>query len=203
MIDCDVVSGGDFGANALIYKPLSQSTLDYLSNRLDATLSTMKGVGQQFVNTVRGMYDRFNSKEAINRAKMILYAAGTHLSQDVIYPVKYENYRNMNLAMQRYVMCNPDINRMYKRNKCYGFVDTYIDPEPGTYGTDRFDYQRVMDGVLQFDSEGNGYFNHYSNSDIEDELTTLDKISVLDTWDVVARLLAEGVDPTHPDLDTF
>lgn len=202
-IDCDVISGGDLSANALIYRPLSQNTLAYLKSGLDNTLNAIKGVGQSFVDTVRGMYDRYNSIEAVNRAKMVLYNAGQHLSQDVIYPVRYDNYNNLNLTMQQYVMAYPEVDRMYRKNKCYGFADTYIDPEPGTCGEDRFSYQRVMDGMLQFDAEGEGYFRHYSNSDDAPELTMLEKLSVLETWDTVARLIGEGVDPTHPDGESL
>lgn len=200
MIDVDVMRGGDYGANALIYKPLSLDTSMYLQRHLNSTLQSIRNVGSNFVNAVKGLYDRFSSSDAINRAKMYLQNAGMHLSQDTIYPVKYDRYM-VNLIMQKYIMCNPQVSDLYKKNKCYGFQDTYLDPEPNSYGKDRFDYQRVMNGWLEFenDEQGTGYFNHYSNSDIEKSLSTLDQIAIRDTWDVVARLIAEGVDPTHPD----
>lgn len=203
MIAVNVLRGGDDMANALIYKPLSQATMDYLGNHLSNTLSSIRNVSDRFVSTVRNMYDRFNGQEAINRAKMALYSAGIHFNQDMIYPVRYENYRDMNLMMQRYVMSQPDVSELYRKNKCYGFSDTFIDPEPNTYGEDRFDYQRVMDGVVQFRTGENGeaFIKHYSNSDDQDKLSILDKLSVIETWDTVSRLIADGLDPTDPNLN--
>lgn len=199
MIACDVVGGGEYGANALLYKPLSQHTIAYLNDRLNSTLERIKSVGSSFVNATRGLYDKYNSREAIQRAKMVLHGAGMHLAQDIIYPVRYDAYRDINLLMQRYVMSQPDVSDMYRRNLCHGFQDTFVDPEPGTYGEDRYDYQRVMSGVLQFEENGDGYFKFYSNDDPEEELDNLDKISVLDSWDTVVRLIAEGKDPTRTD----
>lgn len=199
MIPCDVVGGGEYGANALLYKPLSQQTLSYLNDRLNSTLDRMKDIGGLFTQSVRSLYDKYNSREAIQRAKMVLHGAGVHLAQDIIYPVSYDQYHNINLLMQRYVISQPDVNDMYVRNLCYGFEDTFEDPEPGTYGEDRYDYQRVMSGVLQFEENGDGYFKFYSNDDTESELDNLDKISVLDSWDTALRLIAEGKDPTRLD----
>lgn len=196
MVEVNVIRGGDDMANALIYKPMTQQMRDYLSNQMESTLASINNVSERFVNTVRGLYNRFNSDEAINRAKLAMYSAGIHFSQDVIYPVRYDTYPSINLTMQSYVMANPEVNALHRKNKCHGFQETYIDAEPNTYGTDRFDYQRVMDGVLQFEPTGEGYFSHYSNNDSVDELSTWEKLSILETWDVVARLIAEGKDPT-------
>lgn len=199
----DVIYGGDESLNALIYKPLDRGTSEYLQRHLDTTLGSIKNLSSRFTSAVRGLYDRFHGEDVLLRAKLALMSAGKHLNQDVIYPVRYHTYRDINLMMQRYVMSNEEVSNLYKRNKCYGFKDTYIDPEPSVHGKERVDYQRVMDGVLQFEEEsGEGYFCYYTNSmDEEEELSALDKISVLDTWDVVARLIAEGADPTHTELE--
>lgn len=203
MIDVDVMRGGEYAANALIYKPLSQTTSEYLHRHLDSTLNSIKGISTSFVDGVRGLYDRFSSSEAIQRAKMLLYGAGMHLSEDVIYPVSYSRY-DVNLIMQKYIMACPEVSELYKRNKCYGFQDTYVDPEPGTYGTDRFDYQRVMNGwLISKDKSDDNYFIHYSNSDPEERLSTIDQLAIRKTWDVVNRIIAEGRDPTHPDREKF
>ena len=104
--------------------------------------------------------------------------------------------------MQQYIMSEPTLNKLHKQNRCYGYQDTYVEVEPDTYGQERVLYQRVMDGVMQFDEEGLCFINHYTNSD-EVELTTVEKISVLDTWHHVRRLIAEGIDPTDPDKNEF
>lgn len=67
MIPCDVVGGGEYGANALLYKPLSQQTLSYLNDRLNSTLDRMKDIGGLFTQSVRSLYDKYNSREAIQK----------------------------------------------------------------------------------------------------------------------------------------
>lgn len=203
MIPVTVLKGGDDVANALIYKPLSGVNMAYLQDQLQSTYANIRNIGERFVGAVKSMFNNEHSEEKLNRARMALYSAGVHFDQNMIHPVTYNNYSNMNLLMQRYVMSQPDVNAMYKKNKCYGFQETYVDPEPGIYGEERTDYRRVMDGMLQFekDDEGLGYFMHYSDTSDADDLSTLDKMSVLQTWDVAARLLSEGLDPTHPDKE--
>jgi len=196
----NVIRGGDAAFNALLYPPPDQKFLNYLQTNIQSAKESFTGLGTQFVNTVQNMYNKYNSTEAINASKALLQSTGTHFNQHVIYPVGYDNFNTANLMMQRYVMSQPSISEMYRDNMCHGYQETYFDPEPNTYGEDRTDYRRVMDGVLQYDEE-DAYFNYYSQDSEEDDLDDMDKLSILDTWDNALRLINEGVDPTSPDLD--
>lgn len=195
-----VVKGGSLAAEALLYKQPDASLQEYIKNNIAYAVDATKNIGTSFVNTIGTMYNKFNNSEVINAAKMILYNAGTHLSQDVIHYVNYNNIHNANLTMQRYILVNPVIYGLYQNNMCHGYADTFIDNvSRDTLLEDRIEYQQVMDGLLQFDKEGEGYVHHYSHE--HPDLEHFDKLAITDTWYEALRRIEEGIDPTDPDLN--
>ena len=194
----NVVKGGEQAFNALVYKPPEQGLLDYFQNNLNNATQMLGDAGQNFMNTAYNMYDKFNSSAVINAGKALLMNVGTHLNQQAIYYVDQNHMPNANLIMQSYIIANPVMNNLYQKNMAYGFQDTYFDPEPDNVGVERYDYQRVMDGVLTYDKEDNGIITRYFNSD-EVELDSMEKITILDTWQQVEYMIANGIDPSDPD----
>lgn len=200
MIQVPVVNGGEFAAKALLYKQPSVDVMNYLNNKLDHVINYTTGLSERFKTTVSNLYNQAFNSDIINTAKQYLSQSDYALRQDVIYTVPYDKTYEANLIMQQYIMAEPHMNNMYRKNMCFGYQDTYFDPEPETYGKDRYDYQRVMDGVLQFETTDDekelAFINHYSNAD-EIELTNSERTAILDTWHEVARMIAEGKDPSE------
>ena len=195
-----VIHGGSVAANALLYNEPDSRLKEYISNNLAMAMDATRSIGSGFINTVESMYNKFNNSEIVNAATMILYNAGTHLSQDAIHYVRYENVHNANLIMQRYILANPTIYNLYQNNMCHGYADTFIDNvSRDTLLEDRIEYQQVMDGLLQFDKEDEGYVHHYSHE--HPDLEHFDKLAITDTWYEALRRIEEGIDPTDPDLN--
>lgn len=196
----NVISGGEHALNALLYKQPDERFLDYLNSHMSSAYQAIGEAGDRFMSNVRGMYDKYNASDVLQLGKMLLSRTGTHFSQDVIYNVPYERLGEANLIMQRYIMAQPDLSKMYNKNMCSGFNGTYIDIEPGVYGTQRTEYIQVMDGVLQFNDNGgdDGHFRHYSDSNTDD-LDVISKLSILDTWRSVELAIARGIDPSDVD----
>lgn len=121
--------------------------------------------------------------------------------EDCIKYIQLEKLPEANPIMQRYIMANPKLNLKLKQNLVDGYSDTYFNREPDTYGISRTDYQEVVDGVIEHNSV-RGVLRYYSNSGME-ELSTLQKIDILRTWDSVELLLSKKLDPTNfEDNDT-
>lgn len=198
MINVNVVNGGDFAADALLYKQPSATLMNYLNDNINSIVTTTANLSNTFINSVKNMYNKAYDATVLTASKLLLNTVGYSGDQNALYTYHYGSDIQPTLVMQEYIMANPIVDKLYQRNMCFGYMDTYKDPEPDTTGEERLVYQRVMDGVLQFDNEGNGYVKHYSNRD-DIELSIVDKLSVLDTWDTVARYIAEGIDPTDPD----
>lgn len=120
--------------------------------------------------------------------------------EDSIKYLTIEKLPEANPTMQKYILANPKLNLKLKQNLVDGYSDTYFNREPDTYGISRTDYQEVVDGVLESNSV-RGIVRHYSNSGME-ELSTLQKIDILRTWDNVELMLSKKLDPTiHNDTE--
>lgn len=198
MVKVQTIDGGEFAANALMYKPPSQQVMEYLNNGLDKIMNYTSGLSDRFKETVQGIYNKAFDNRAIEASKYLLAQSDYALQEDMIYTVPYDGFSNINMTMQQYIMAEPTLNNLYKKNMCHGFQETYFDYEPETYGKERYDYQRVMDGVLQFDKdeEGLAYIESYSNTD-EVEITIPEQLAILTTWENVVRIIEEGNDPSE------
>lgn len=194
----NVINGGSTAAAALLYRQPTEQVMSYINAGLNRLMEYGNVLSEGFKTAVNNVYNQYWSDGALEASKWVLNTIGG-TQQDIITVVPYETFNNANLLMQRYIIAQPQLNELYQSNMCHGFQDTYFNIEPETFGKERYEYQRVMDGVLQFDTEGEGYINYYSNSD-STELDFVDKLSILDTWDTVSRLLAEGKDPSDPTL---
>ena len=195
MIPVNFIKGGDYGLNTILYKQPDQSMINYMQMNMQDIYNRAGALSSQFIDTVRTMYNKAYSDEAIQAAKVYLASTNYAINPDAIYSVGYESLTTANPVMQQYIMAYPELSIKYPKNQCDGFSDTYFNQEPETVGEERYDYQRVMDGVLQHDNEGQAYIKYYGNAD-DIELYTVEKLSILDTWNNVARWIAEGRDPT-------
>ena len=192
------VNGGDESFNALVYGTTSDNLRSYFRNSLETAAAKIGQYNSQFIENAKAVYDKYNSDLAIARAKSFLNAAGIHIDQNAI--IEY-NETNIGLAttyMQNYVMAKPTMWELHRNQACEGFDGFYQERDESvtTYEDNPF-YRSAMDGVLQFDDDedGEGYFNTYSSSD-DEELILYDKFSILNMWDNISKMIAEGVDPS-------
>ena len=133
MIQARVISGTSDVENALLYKPLDNNVLDYLHQNIDAAIGATKNLAIGFKNTVTDLYNRFNSDESIMRTKLALNSAGIHLDQNTIHYLKYEQLHAANLMMQRYILAQPELGELHRKEMCYGYQDTFMPLETGRF----------------------------------------------------------------------
>ena len=198
MIQANVIQGGDSGFDALLYPDVGYLDMSSFSNRLDDVKNRIVGVSESFLNKTKTVYDNINNSETLTIARNALNSARGILRPDVIYRASEDNVFNSTGLMSRYIMAEPTIRGLYQNNKCDGFSNSYIDMYPETLKEEHIDYCRVMDGVMVYPKNNDEWeINYYSNTmDEEPELTIQNQFDILDTWDVVSNLIAEGIDPT-------
>ena len=192
----NVIDGGPEVLNSLLYKPPDQNLINYMQNKFHNILHGTYNLANNFKNSISKLYNSYYNNDVVNRHKQLAAHASYVLREDVIHHVNYGEFDQANLLTQRYIMAYPELNNRMHRNLCHGFADTYFDEYPDTYGKDRPDYQSVMDGVLQINTDDIAYVNHYTNANEADSLTTMEKLTILDIWDNAARMLADDLDPT-------
>ncbi len=199
MIQCNVISGGDNTVKALIYKPPTQGIVDYFKTNMTNIVNSGINLGEQFLAAVNDIYKSSYSEESVRQSKNILNVLTSHTRDDVIHTVSVEDYRP-NLMMQRYIMSLPMVDNMVHTQRFDGFSSTgYIDLEPDNRGTERHTYMSVMSGIVEDDNSDDDMIPiHYSFGDevVNTELEFSEKISVLNTWDSVKKLIAMDIDPT-------
>lgn len=107
-------------------------------------------------------------------------------------------------AMQRWLMAMPDYRKLYHRQLCDGFSDSYVDSDPGVVGEDHYDYRRVMNGIVDFRTEEDkeGKYETWKASFYLDELTDPEdnlgfekQCIVLDAWELAQQAIMEKIDP--------
>ena len=198
MRQCKVYSGGDDTLGALLYKPPSQHVVDYFKTSMSNIISSGANLGKQFMDVVTDIYKNSYSEEAVKHSKNLINMTSMHTRDDVIFAVSVDNCRP-NLEMQKYIMSLPMVDNMVYTQRFDGFSSTgYIDLEPDNRGTERHSYMAVMTGVIDMETEEDSFAIQYSFGDevVDTELEFSEKISVLNTWDSVKKLIAMDIDPT-------
>ena len=198
MRQCKVYSGGDDTLGALLYKPPSQHVVDYFKTSMSNIISSGANLGKQFMDVVTDIYKNSYSEEAVKHSKNLINMTSMHTRDDVIFAVSVDNYRP-NLEMQKYIMSLPMVDNMVYTQRFDGFSSTgYIDLEPDNRGTERHSYMAVVTGVIDMETEEDSFAIQYSFGDevVDTELEFSEKISVLNTWDSVKKLIAMDIDPT-------
>lgn len=176
-----------------------QQELYDIQNNLQSTY----GLSDGFVNRLMTNFMNFGSDAAIQKAKIAVYnQTGQTLHQVQLY-TSIAEMQTAAPNMQRWIMACPDVRQLYHSNQLDGYSDTYVDYEPGKVGEDHYDYRRVMDGVVVFDEETDGWYSDSYLDEITDpDMDTLDfteQLNIIRTWENMRVLLRDHPeDPTSP-----
>jgi len=203
MIAVKTIDGGSNGFNTVLYAPPDQRLTTYLQNNLSNAYQTFQHQGQNALNTITSMYEKFNSDEAINRSIAVMQAASIIVDPLQVQYLDIDTMNTANMGMRKYIMVNPMVHELNRTNRCAGFGGEVLMSEPDAENVeDTYEYQRVMNGIVQYDKEDNGYAVHYSNNDPENvELRFLEQTAVMDTWLEVEKMINMGLDPTSLEMD--
>lgn len=197
-----IFEGGADLFDALAYgaKP-HPGTQQFLSNQVNQFSANLTEAGARFVESAREVYERISNSQALRLAK----AAGRRIrgiwQSDEIRALRdIGELQQAPITMQRWVMAQPDLRKLYHSQRCDGYSDTYIDMHPGVRGESHYDYRRVMDGVVVFDDEEDPESNYrikWYHEDLlpeDNELSSEEKVDIIATWDFIAHSLISGKD---------
>ena len=150
----------------------------------------------------RRAVDKFNSIdfERIERKIEAVRREVTHIfDRDIIKPMSsIGEFQQAGPNQARWLMANPRAKKLFEQDMIHGWRDMFTNRNPGRYGDDDPDYQQVMNGLAQFDEEGNEKFVQYLHLYDEDgrtELAFADQVRVRDSmWANFNAFLDEGLD---------
>jgi hypothetical protein len=160
-----LTASGDNEFDALVYGARKHpGTIAYLQKQLEPFRSGggLTEFGRQFADTARSLYESFNGSEAMRLARAAIRRAGALYMSDTIQSIwELGRLQNAPVAMQRWIMAEPETRRLFHQQRCDGFSDTYIDVEPGAIGEAHYDWRRIHDGLAQKTADGELVFEQY------------------------------------------
>jgi hypothetical protein len=199
-----LIHGGEAELNLFTAGEPHPSMLRYIQEQAVAIGSYIQRTGNTFAQGVVDAYHSLYSDEALHRARVGISRVKSYFQEDRIREMTsiYE-IQQAQPVMQRFIMAEPTIGKMYDQGRCEGYG--FTNPFPGQYGEDNYNWRRVMDGVIRIQepSEDNPHGGWESVTYIEElmegdrHLILPEQNAVINTWLSMKYSLARSmVDPT-------
>lgn len=194
---------GRYGAadswDALLYGDQHPNTVAFLAQQVSSVSDRLTETGRAFMGRVTQIFDHYNGDNAIRYARGVLAKAkGVFQGQHIHSIWETIAMQDASITMQRWIMANPNVRRMYHAQKCDGYSDTYVDVDPGAVGDDHYDYRRVMDGqfVWNPDEETDWQFTQYLESlkEGDRDLIHAEQVDIRNTWTAMDLVMALAKD---------
>lgn len=182
-----------------LYPQMPQSFSNYLQSNISSLANTNVGLSQTFIDMTNRLYQKHNDEVVLANAKAIAKSASMLFDMNIITPLfTIEAVQNAKPLMQRFIMAMPELTSLHNEQRIESYFGSFVDNQPGAIEEQRLDYRMVMDGVITEDAEGSAKWTWYYDDVSEDDvvLSAKDQFNILDTWDIVAQAIAQGIDPT-------
>lgn len=189
-------SGGLDTFHALTFSEPHPATLSFLENMASAPSQAISDAGREFMDKAWDTYQQVSGSEAMRRLRGAARQVASSWQRDIIRPLNtIADFQTAPNVMRRWMMAQPDIRKLYHQGRCDGYSDTYRDNQPGQIGEDHYDYRRVMNGIVEEDSDG-FYFTEYLEDIYEGEKEFLaeEQFDIVNSWKQMAMLVAQGED---------
>lgn len=185
----DIVAGGH----------LDQQTSNWLGERANALRNTISGAASQFFDQAKTMYAMISTNDAIQALRNLTAKTDNVWNSNVIHSLTtIEQLQTAAPIMQRYIMAQPELRKMYLNGEVEGYADSYENLHGDRTGIRHYDYRRVTDGIVTATEEYAVFNNFYEViPDGDVELTLYQKVDILRSWNTVNDALDEHEeDPT-------
>jgi len=183
-----------------IFPQQSPMNMVYIQQNLSQFSDALSESGRAFMEHHRAIYEAIDHSEIARKARRVMRSVKGLFTPDSIVALEtLEDLQNAQLQMQRYMMAMPDIRKLYFRNKCDGFRDTYVDMEPNRIGDDHYDYRKVMSGHVEVMDDGSWCARQYFDELHEGDraLDADERMLIRKTWDAMRLAIQQGQDPTN------
>lgn len=187
----------DSKVRTLLYGLPNQNTINYFQEQMNK----VNDVGSGFANWVRqgvtNMYNSVYSAPAIVEARRLLQETAVQFRDDICHIVNYDNYKP-NLFMQQYIMVQPRIADLHRKDMLSNFNGTYRDLDPKVSDvTFKDNYLRVVNNqYVKSDDHKDVLLNASSTLGDLNNLTFNEQVIIQNAWSTALRILEDGDDPT-------
>jgi len=187
-----VISGDETTVGQSMYG-WDERNSGYFRDNLRKITDVVKDKTSSVFKNIMNVYNTHNDTDLIDRAKRLLRKAGGGV-QDEEAIVRYNDPRFANRRMRAFVMASKRVRNLHNRGIIDGYSDIDVIKDPVILDTL---HDMAVDGVYQED--GTCFTYHCLDGvDMEvDALTFDEQIEIKHTWNNVARMLNDDIDPTN------
>lgn len=180
-----LIDGDAMSFRAAAYGRPQQSTINFLQQQFNDPSRALVIADQSFMDRSREIFDSNYGEDALNRLEAVRRSLRGVWDQDVIRPLfAVEDFQNAKPLMQRWVMANPFVRKLYKEGRVEGYGDSYADHKKQGIGKDHYDYRLATSGLAVFNDEDGWAATTYGDELLEGDVrpTFLEQIDIFDTW---------------------
>lgn len=189
--------------NRLVFPEMGPETRSWIEENFNRGHENLTELGRQFYRQAEDIYQRMQDNTLMKMArKMTRTVKGVFHPNTILYMNSIEEVQSAKPVMQRYLMAEPSLRKLYSQQRCDGYSDSYVDHEPGKIGEDHYDYRRVMNGIvvdyLKPDGEAGWRVNMYVEDlvDGDRELESDEQFAILNGHDLIKLALFKKIDPS-------
>lgn len=197
-----VLEGGADHFGALAFGRTSQATLQMLDSYNQRVSQNFQVAERQFSDKMRDVFARVDESEAMRLARAVGRKIRNFWSTEDIHPLTNIGMaQHASVTMQRWVMAEPTVRKMYHEQKVEGYVDSYVDVHGQVYGSNHYDYRRATQGLIVETPEEGWQAATYMEDLLEGdrELLLDEKADIQATWEFIrGALKRKKDDPTSP-----
>lgn len=202
-MNVNVVSGSNphYLLSSFFPEPSSE-TKNWLYEQFNRDNSMLTGIGKTMIDTANHWYRQLNDPSIYREArKIVRNIRGVFDENGIVEMDSLSSLQKAKPLMQRYLMANPAVRRLYQRQLIDGYSDSYQSRWTHELAFDDYDFRRVFSGVLRDEGEGEDYRWKITVC-VDDlipgdrELEADEKNIIIDAMALQIDALRKGKDPT-------
>ena len=188
--------------NAMLFPTATVETQEWLDEQWNRDNSMLTDIGRQFMNTATEYWNKIYDPNLQRRIRSIARSvSGMVHPNQIVNLDTIEAIQRAKPIMQRYIMAEPTYRRLFHKQLCDGYSDSYVDNEPGLVGKDHYDWRRVMNGIVQDHvhedgTEGWSFTQWHEDLLVDDrELEKDEQFTILNAHELVRAAIGRKIDP--------
>ncbi len=179
----------------IVYGVPDTTTWQFLESHNRQMTERLSEAGMAWVESIPQYFNTLSLEETFRQAQAaIRKVSGVFERDDIHALLTLGALQQAKPVMQRYIMALPELRRVYLDQSLRGYEGSYQNLYGNAIGENHYDYRRVMDGVIQFTTEGECFSKQYLDDlkEGEEPLTVIQHYDIELSWRVAKRILLKG-----------
>lgn len=198
-----LIDGDAMSFRAAAYGRPNVATVNFLQQQFQDPSRAMVFANTSFMDRSRTMFEDNYGDAAMARLEAVRRNLRKAWDDDDIRPLlTVEAMQSAKPQMQRWIMANPFVRKLYKQGRVAGYGESYLDHKKQGVGEDHYDYRIAMSGFATFNDEDGWSATTYGDELLEGDVrpTFMEQIDIFQTWcEAEYHLLSGKRDITSPE----